>query len=434
MKHRAWAWLALSSLAPLWCATRPHYGGTLAVDLGTAFNTLEPGELPSLIGPVIVETLVRVNARGEMEPLLAASWQWEAEGRRWRFPLRSKVVFHDGEPLTAANAAPALLAALKKTYPDITVSAGGQTIVIQSERPMPDLLAALADSRAAIVQKSDSGALLGTGPFRVASWDPGRRLTLAAFEDYWGGRPYLDSVTVNLASTRANADVLDIPFASPRRIVPEAMRTWSSPPRELMALTGAGVDPVVWQALALAIDRAPIVDALTQRRGQPAFGLLPQWLSGYAFLFQSGTDLARARQLAGSVRAAPLTLTYSPADSFARAVAERIALNARDAGITLRPSAGGASNLRLVRWTLESSNAVSELARLAALAGVSGLAGSFDPSKPEALYQAERGLLDGNRILPLVYLPVLYGLASRVHNAERNDALNLHLENLWVDP
>ena len=37
------------------------------------------------------------------------------------------------------------------------------------------------------VRKSDADALIGTGPFRVTAWEPGRRLTLAAFDDYWGG-------------------------------------------------------------------------------------------------------------------------------------------------------------------------------------------------------------------------------------------------------
>ena len=39
------------------------------------------------------------------------------------------------------------------------------------------------------------------------------------------------------------------------------------------------------QAIALAIDREPIVNVLTQRRGEAAFSLLPEWLSGYASLF-----------------------------------------------------------------------------------------------------------------------------------------------------
>jgi ABC-type transport system substrate-binding protein len=418
-------------------ATRPRYGGTLAVDLSTAFNTLDPVDLPATFSSGIAETLVRVNARGEVEPCLAVSWQREAEGKRWRFSLRPRVVFHDGEPLNAANTGPLLLAALQKTYPEVTMTSGGQTIVIQSERALPDLLTQLASSRTAVFRKTEANAMIGTGPFRVASWEPGRRLTLAAFQDYWGGRPFVDSVIINMGSTRATADVFDIPFASTRRILPEAIRIWSSIPSELLALLSADMNPVAWQALALSIDRAPLVNVLAQRRGEPAHGLLPQWLSGYAFLFQSNPDLARARQLVAPQRLPALALAYPMNDSFARAVADRIALNARDAGINLLPSSNANANVRLIRWQLESTDGAAELARLAAMLGASDRAASLDPAKPETLYYSERALLDSNRIIPLVYLPAIYGLAPRVHipdASQKNGALTLHLENLWVDP
>jgi ABC-type transport system substrate-binding protein len=54
---------------------------------------------------------------------------------------------------------------------------------------------------------------------------------------------------------------------------------------------------VLLQALALTIDRAPIANVLAQHKGDAAFGLLPQWVSGYEFLFQSTPDVARAKQL-----------------------------------------------------------------------------------------------------------------------------------------
>ena len=86
----------------------------------------------------------------------------------------------------------------------------------------------------------------------------------------------------------------------------------------------------------------------------------------------------------------PLTLAYSPGDSFARAVAERIALNARDAGITLQTSASAAANLKLVRWPIETTDAAAELARLARLLGLADRAAALDPAKPETLRQLRR--------------------------------------------
>ena len=170
---------------------------------------------------------------------------------------------------------------------------------------------------------------------------------------------------------------------------------------------------------------------LAQRKGEAAFSLLPQWLSGYAFLFQSTPDLARAKQLTSQVRPAPMSLSYPANDTFLRTVAERVALNARDAGITIQPTTNALNNpggnLRLIEIPLQSSDAATELARIAATLGVDHI----DSSKPEALYEAERSLLD--RVIPLVHLRETYGIAQRVHfESSRPDSFALHLEDAWV--
>jgi len=440
MRRPVWAWLALSSLlaASLHGATRPRYGGTLAVDLSASWATLDPGDgFPEAVSPLVAETFVRLNARGEPEPWLAVNWQRDADRRRWRFSLRPKVLFHDGEPLTAASAVPSLTAALKKRYGDVTVTAGSQTLVIQSDRPMFDLLAELANARAAIYRKSDKAPLIGTGPFRVATWEPSRRLGLAAFDDYWGGRPYLDTLTIALGSTRPAGDVFDLPIGPARKIVPDRTRVWSSAPHELVALLTNNANPAVEQALALTVDRAPIVTVLTQRRGEAAYSLLPQWLSGDAFLFVAPPDIARARSILGQARIAPLTLGYPAGDVFLRSVAERVALNARDAGISIQPVSSANASLKLVRLPLESNDAAAELSRLANLIGEPERAAGLNPSKPETLYESERAILEDHRIIPLLYLPDVYGISPRVHNwdaAQRNGAFRLHLENVWVTP
>ncbi len=439
MRLHGWAWLALSSLlaCPLAGATRPRYGGTLTVDLSATWSTLDPADgFPESVSPLIAETLVKLNAKGEAEPLLATNWQRDADRKRWRFVLRPKVFFHDGEPLTATSAASSLATALKKRYGDVGVTAGSSTVLIQSDRPMPDLLTELANPRMAIHRKSDKIALIGTGPFRVSTWEPGRRLALAAVEDYWGGRPFLDSVTINPGAARASADVFDLPVGPGRRIVPDRTRIWSSVPRELVALLTPNVHPMVQQALALSIDRGPILTVLAQRKGEAAYGLLPQWESGHSFLFATQPDVARAKAMIGQSRIAPLTLSYPANDAFLRSVADRVALNARDAGIAVQPVAGVNANLRLVRLPLESTDAVAELVRLAGLLGVPERASALNAAKPETLYEAERALLEERRIIPLLYLPDVYGVGPRVRNwdaAQRNGSFRLHLENVWVE-
>ena len=448
MRLRGCAWFALSSLllTPLAAATRPRYGGTLTVELSAVWATIDPTDALSdltaksqrdAILPLITETLVRLNAKGEAEAVLAVNWQRDADRKRWRFSLRSKVTFHDGEPLTAANAAPVLLAALKKKYPDVSVTAGGQTVVIQSEHPMPDLLTELSYPRAAIFRNADKSSLIGTGPFRITGWEPGHRLNLAAFEDYWAGRPYLDSVTITTGTARGNADVLALSVGPSRRVLPERTRIWSSPSRDLMALLIGKIDPAIGQALELSIDRAPIVSVLAQRRGEAAYGVLPQWIGGYAFLFARPPDITRAKALLGQTRATPLALSYNANDTFARLVAERVALNARDAGLVIDASTTANGSLRLVRLPLESTDTVAELLRIAEAMGIGDHPVTLNASKPETLYEFERSLLDTHKVIPLVYLPEVYAVSPRVHDwdsAQKDRGFTLHLENVWVDP
>ena len=49
--------------------------------------------------------------------------------------------------------------------------------------------------------------------------------------------------------------------------------------------------PVADPALALAGDRSASHAVLFQRQGEISGALLPQWLSGYAFLFSAGQRL-----------------------------------------------------------------------------------------------------------------------------------------------
>jgi peptide/nickel transport system substrate-binding protein len=183
------------------------------------------------------------------------------------------------------------------------------------------------------------------------------------------------------------------------------------------------------------VDRAPIANVLAQHKGEAAFGLLPQWLSGYAFLFDSTPDVTRARQLVTALRLGPISLSYPANDLFLRSVAERIALNARDAGITVQPTTAGNANLRLMEWPLESNDAADELRRIALDLGAADRANQMDPAKPETLYQLERSLLDDHRIIPLLHLRQTFAIAPRVHfQPSTSGTFTLRLEDAWIQP
>jgi hypothetical protein len=275
------------------------------------------------------------------------------------------------------------------------------------------------------------------GPFAINRWEAGRRAVFNADENAPGGRPFLNSVDIQMARPMRDraielgrADVVELAPAELRRI-PAGQRIWTSAPVRLVALvfTARVEDARVREALALAVDRAAIHNFLLQRQGDISGGLLPQWVSGYAFLFPAAADVARARVLLAGVPAALRTLSLASDD---RPMADRIALNARDAGLSVSVVAAGApADVRLAHARITSSNPAQALP---AIASALGLAEPPRADTAEALYAAERALLDGFRVIPLFHLPDLYAVSARVKGGPGITPLGeWRFENLWLE-
>jgi hypothetical protein len=94
-------------------------------------------------------------------------------------------------------------------------------------------------------------------------------------------------------------------------------------------------------------------------------------------------------------------------------LAERIALNAKDAGLSLQPTSATAADLRLVRIPLASADPWVALADVASFAG---LRIGKDQGGVEDLYASELALLAAQRVIPLFHLPVSYASASTLKN------------------
>jgi len=278
--------------------------------------------------------------------------------------------------------------------------------------------------------------------FSITRWEAGRGAAYAADENAPGGRPFLDEVQVELARTPreqaidldvGKADLIEIPPGEARR-QPAGRRTWvSQPVRVLLLAFGARVDDArAREALSLAVDRTAIFNVLLQRQGEISGALLPQWLSGYAFAFNSASDAARARELAASVPAAARSFSIGVNDGALRPIAERIALNARDAGlaVSVAPQGGGA-DVRLIEVRIPAAEPARALAGIATMLG---LAPPAQTDSADALYNAERALLDGFRVVPLFHLTDVYGVAARVKGGPGISPLGAwRFENLWLE-
>jgi hypothetical protein len=170
---------------------------------------------------------------------------------------------------------------------------------------------------------------------------------------------------------------------------------------------------------------------LLQGGGEPAGGLLPNWVSGYAFLFPTEVNLPQARQARGELRQAdPWTLGYDPADPVARVVAERVVLNARDAGISLQLTATNSADLRLVRVPLVPLDPRVALANLAPALGLPQP--KFAGDSVDSLYAAETALLDSQRVVPLLHVRVAAGIGPSVRNWTTNPDGMWPLQDVWL--
>jgi ABC-type transport system substrate-binding protein len=313
----------------------------------------------------------------------------------------------------------------------------GDVLEIDTGGPSPGLLATLATDASLTIRRMEGppGALpIGTGPFRLATWEPGRRVVLQANEDYWDGRPYLDSIEIQLGRASRDelldlelgkADVVELDPVEAHRVQQEGKRIWTSASVELLCLLFSPDRPAVQdrrirQALADCIDRAAIQKVLLQNYGDVAGSILPQWRSGYAFLFPTAMNLDQARQLRAEVGpTAALKVGFESSDPLARQTAERVAVNARDAGITLQvvPLPDGwerkpeTTDLRVERVRIDGP--IVDSPQLAAKGPNWPVIGM---GSPEQSYAAERQFVDSLSVIPLVHVPELVGIGPRVMN------------------
>jgi len=452
MRLSDWRWLAVSSLlcASLSTAeTRPQYGGTLRATIRIAPSSLDPADRTQAdsvarrnLAYLMFDTLVTIDNRGRLQPALATSWKAEPGNQRWQFWLRHGVKFHDGSPLTPE----AVAASLRVANPGWNVLPANDSVIIERDGPAPDLGVELARAQNAIAKRSAGGSVMGTGPFHVTDWQPGKKLSVAAEEGYWAGRTFLDAIEIEMGKNSRDqlislelgrADVVEIGSEQSHRASTEGRRVVSSSPVELLTLvfTRERKSPGEGQlrdALALSIDRASIRSVVLQGSGEPSGAILPSWISGYAFVFPTEQNLLRARQERNEIRQVPVwTLGYDANDTLGKVIAERVALNARDAGLTVQTTPNANTDIRLMRLTLASLNPRVALARVAATLGMA--APKFGNGSADDLYQAESSLLQTQRFIPLFQLPVSYALNTSVQDWDQNQDGSWHPDVAWLE-
>lgn len=469
--------LAASSLLLMAAAapggSRPRYGGGVRVLLHDRVLSLDPlvdDDHPASrdrVASLVFETLTEVDAQGHARTRLSNSWRADANKRVWQFRLRY-ANFQDGAQLTAAD----VVASLSRISPNWKCTAPDrQTVNIETPAPVNHLPELLALQKYAIVKRTPENTFVGTGPYRVNEWHPGERALLSSNDDYWGGRSFPDTIEFLMGATLRDQlaerqlgpySAAELTLDQIRTVESANQNISTSRPSDLLvvvflqpdipaassATARKAVDPRVREVLASAMNRVAINNLLLQKRGVPASGLLPQWLTGYEFLFPGNFDLEHAKQLrsetAGLIIIPRISLAYDFSDPVAKLVAERLALDAREAGLTIQPYAESHVNSRsaraamnadavLLRVPLASLDPSVALAAMNEDLGIGDSSTALGASRPEDLFEIERKALENFRAIPVAHIPEALWLNFGIHNWQQLPNGTWALDRLWTE-
>src|SRR5687768_14958481 len=264
----------------------PHMS-TSANDIRVSFN--------------VFDNLISRHPDQKLRPSLATEWKLEGQ-QTWRFKLRPGVKFHNGDPFTSADAkwslertfdpAAKTMVATVFTTIDRIEAPDAMTLVIHTKKPDPLLPGRLAFYGGQIVPKKYvesagndgfNAKPVGTGPIRFVSWVKDDKAVFDANPDYWGGkidvdrwimRPIPETAPRVAAVLKGEVDIItQLPPDQGERVNGNAST-------KVQGALYAGLyvlavnskrppldNPLVKQALSLAIDREAIVKELWRGRG-----------------------------------------------------------------------------------------------------------------------------------------------------------------------
>jgi peptide/nickel transport system substrate-binding protein len=283
-----------------------------------------------IIASSIYDYLVDVTPQNTIAPRLAREWTVSEDGRTYVFSLVNNATFHDDTLFTAEDVVwtfnrlrdPEVDSPTKDLYSNIeNIEASDKfEVTFTLKESNPFFLYDLSDNHALILKSEteDPGSdFIGTGPFKLVSYNPEDRLTVEANEDYFlPDRPKLEGVEFiffndQVAQVEAlrsgqvdlvmllSADLFNT-LIGEQGIIPLEAATNSFDVVRLRADRPPGEDPRLMQALRLATDRQAIFDLVLQGYGAPGKDnpIGPMYNQYYAEDLQPpARDAAAAREL-----------------------------------------------------------------------------------------------------------------------------------------
>lgn len=236
------------------CRPRAEHPGVLVVAMDQDIITIDPHQHDDSVTHSVLsnvyDALVAFDKDMQVVPGLAESWSNPTD-LTWRFKLREGVTFHDGRPVTARDVKYSLERALRLKSAHYLLAIRGIDVVspsaleLHTEVPHPVLLNKLAV--VGIVPQdtpASMGKAIGTGPYRVVEYAPGKALSLAANEVYWGGAPPIK---------KAMFKVIPGPVERAKALARGEVHLVREVPRREVADAGEGVRYLSYPGLAVVV-------------------------------------------------------------------------------------------------------------------------------------------------------------------------------------
>jgi peptide/nickel transport system substrate-binding protein len=303
-------------------------------------------------------------------PGLAVSAEPSADAKTWTVTLRSGVEWHDGSALTAddlvwtialwAEPSSYVYGALAPAIDWKGVRKRGPlTVEIPLIRGISSLPSLLCLYNCGILKngmslKQVSANPVGTGPYKYVSFTPGQRSEFSANDDYWGGRPPIDSLVVDSTfsddTARVNAllsGVIEvapnIPFlvAQQHQSTAEVVLLRAHAPNAYYFSMRVDRPPFndvrVRQAMKYVADRPALVSNAFAGFGTVGNDLIAEGTQYFASDLQRSQDIEQAKSLLKSAGQPGLTVTLQTADAGPGLVAAAtlFAEQAKAAGVTV---------------------------------------------------------------------------------------------------
>jgi peptide/nickel transport system substrate-binding protein len=326
----------------------------------------------------IYETLTKINGDGKVTPLLAESWEISPDLKTYTFKLRKGLKFQNGEPFNAqavkfsfdrAGGAKSTNKD-KRTFANLTTQVvDDHTVVLLNKEIDPDLPFLLGQPTAIIVEpkSADTNATkpVGTGPFKLDSWNKGSSCVLSKWDGYHGAeKPVLRKVTFRFISdpSAAAAALLSGDVDAFPRCPTRIVNQFKGNPQFQVLLGGSRAKTIisinnrhkplddvrVRRAILAAIDRKGFIEAAADGFGTPIGSHYVPGAEGYVDTTNVNPyDPEKAKKLlaeAGVKTPLELTMTLPP-PPYARQGGEFVVAQLAKVGINVK-----VQNVEWAQW------------------------------------------------------------------------------------